>query len=181
MELDKNEICTHFKGGDLDKLYSRFYSPLFFFAKKCLGSCEPFLAEDIVQNSILAAWKIRNKFENDNALKSFLYTAVKNSTISVVRKNLSKRHYISYLEKENPFLNMIEEETFIKLMDAVNELPENYRTIFNRIYLDKASIKDVATEMELSEISIKKYKAKGLIMLRDKLKSDDILSIFFFL
>lgn len=76
---------------------------------------------------------------------------------------------------------MIEEETFIKLMDAVNELPENYRTIFNRIYLDKASIKDVATEMELSEISIKKYKAKGLIMLRDKLKSDDILSIFFFL
>ena len=113
------------------------------------------------------------------ALKSFCYTSIRNSIVSLDRKQRAKERYVSQLEDEVVFNNsVIDQETQLLLHNAIQALPVKEREIFEMCYVEGLKNMEVAERLGVSESTVKKVKAKALDFLKDRL--DPALFLFFF-
>ena len=175
----KTQILTDFQRGKLKSFYRDVYPGLILYALKYLGEENEFLAEDCVQNAVFNAWKRRLQFESVESLKSFLYISIKNEIVSLHRKAKASERYLSQLEEDVFFQNsVIDQETQLLLYYAIRSLPERERQIFELSFIEGLKITDIAEQLNVSESTVKKTKAKALDILREKLPRE--LFLFFF-
>lgn len=166
------EILNEFKEDRFDLFYRLVWPGVLLYANKMLGAQHELLAEDCVQDAVLQAWKRKAEFGSTTALKAFLFTAVKNNIISMHRKHAAQIRYIDKLENqtENAFINsLIDQEARAMLFNAINELPDKIRQVFEMNFIEGLKIADIADKMHVTERSVKNYKAQGLELLRQKL------------
>ena len=165
------QILADFRKGKLELLYREVYPGLILYAVKYLGGESEFLAEDCVQNAIFSAWERRAKFDSVYTFKSFLYTSIKNEIISIHRKNSARERYVSQLEDEAFFRNsVIDQEAQSMLYNAIEELPEREKIIFEMSFMEGLKNVEIAEKLGLSDSSVKKYKASALDFLRKRLE-----------
>lgn len=175
----ETQIWTDFRKGKLELMYRQVYPGLVLYARRYFGSQGDLLIEDCVQNAIFHAWQRRGSFENIFMLKSFLYTSIKNEMISIRRKETAREHYVSQLEQETAFRNsVIDHEARVMLYQAIQELPEKVRVVFEMSFIEGLKNAEIAGKLNLSDSSVKKYKARALAILRTKL--NPILYSFLF-
>ena len=62
------------------EIYEKYVSTLRYFGNKFLS--DERLIEDILQDTFVSLWENRKKFNNELAIKSFLYTGVKANTVT---------------------------------------------------------------------------------------------------
>lgn len=173
------QMLNEFKQGRLEMLYRRLYPALLLYAVRYAGEQNSFLAEDCVQNAVFNAWKRRLQFESVESLKSFLYISIKNEIVSLHRKAKASERYLSQLEEDVFFQNsVIDQETQLLLYYAIRSLPERERQIFELSFIEGLKITDIAEQLNVSESTVKKTKAKALDILREKLPRE--LFLFFF-
>ena len=77
---------------DFRKLFDGYYIPLCLFAERYLKNSED--AADIVQEAFIKLWQQRKDFGNLYAVKSFLYTSIRNAS-------LNKLQHLKVVEKYN--------------------------------------------------------------------------------
>ena len=131
-----------------------------------------------MQDAIFTAWQRRERFVSAETLKSFLYTSIKNTIVSIARKNKAKENYAAQLEEEAYFRNsVIEQEAKARIYKAIDELPEREREVFELSFVEGLKNVEIAERLHLSDSSIKKYKASALEMLQKKLSPDLFLII----
>ena len=65
------------------EIYEKYVSTLRYFGNKFLP--EERVIEDILQDTFVSLWENRKKFSNELAIKSFLYTGVKNRCLNNLR------------------------------------------------------------------------------------------------
>ena len=173
------QMLNEFKQGRLEMLYRRLYPALLLYAVRYAGEQNSFLAEDCVQNAVFNAWKRRLQFESVESLKSFLYISIKNEIVSLHRKAKASERYLLQLEEDVFFQNsVIDQETQLLLYYAIRSLPERERQIFELSFIEGLKITDIAEQLNVSESTVKKTKAKALDILRGKLPRE--LFLFFF-
>ena len=166
----ENTIFEDFCKSKVESFYKNIYPGLLLYAVLGLGNEHSFLAEDCVQSAVLKAWKRRNDFPSTPALKSYLYTCIKNNIIDIHRKHNSGSKYAASLNDEILFSNsLIEQETLDILFGAIQTLPEKYRNIIEMSYVEGLKIKEIAGALSLSESTVEKRKAKALDLIREKL------------
>ena len=113
------------------------------------------------------------------SLKSFFYVSIRNSIISLDRKQKAKERYVSQLEDEVVFSNsVIDNETQVLLHRAIEALPEKEREVFELCCVEGMKNAEAAERLGVSESTVKKTKAKALDFLRERL--DPALFLFFF-
>lgn len=165
------EIIAEFKRGKLDSFYKLVYPGMKMFAIKYLGDNYSFLAEDCVQNVVFKSWKRRMDFDSLNSLKSFMYTLIKNEAISYHRKQNTYQKYAEQCNKEMVFKDLlIEQEVKNHLYNAINELPEKYRKVFELSFINGLKNVEIAEILGISDSSVKKQKAQALNILKTKLE-----------
>ena len=175
----KTQILTDFQRGKLKSFYRDVYPGLILYALKYLGEENEFLAEDCVQNAVFSAWERRDKFESIYTFKSFLYTSIKNEIVSIHRKNSARERYVQQLENDSFFRDsVIDQEAQTLLYSAIEKLPEKARVVFEKSFREGLKNTEIAEKLELSDSSVKKYKATALDFLRERL--DPSLFMFLF-
>lgn len=174
-----SQILSEFKQGRLELLYRRIYPALLLYAIRNAGDQHDFLAEDCVQNAIFNAWKRKEQFDTIYSLKSFFYISIKNEIISLHRKKQARERYTSQLENELFFTNtVIDQETQLLIHNAILDLPEKERKIFELSFIEGLKNVEIADRLGVSESTVKKTKARALDFLRRKLNTS--LFLFFF-
>jgi RNA polymerase sigma-70 factor (ECF subfamily) len=164
----ENKIFEDFCKSKVESFYKNIYPGLLLYAIRWLGKEHSFLAEDCVQNAVFNAWERRNNFSSASALKSYLYTCIKNNIIDIHRKSKSGNKYISSLDDQLVFTNsIIEQETLNILFKAISTLPDKYRVVLEMNFIEGLKIKEISNALNLSESTIEKRKYKALDMLRD--------------
>lgn len=166
--MNDEHIYQSFKRGSIEYLYLNIYPALISYAVKILGYDYAFLAEDCVQDSIYKTYLNRNSLTSASSLKSYLYTLVRNSAISILRKSQSKRNFLKTVEMwERDITNeLIEQETLRMLFAAIDRLPESYRQIVEMSFEEGLKNAEIAQRLGISESAVKKRKAKMLEHLR---------------
>jgi RNA polymerase sigma-70 factor (ECF subfamily) len=182
--VDKEQILSEFINGDIDNFYMHMYSPLLAYAVRILGSNYSFLAEDCVQDAIALGYEKRSTFEFSWKLKSFLFTCVHNNCIDLLRKTKRQDNYVSQqnVVEEEISAGMIEQETIDIMRQAINELPEKYRQIFELYYEKGLKMREVADLLDITFETLKKRKAKMFSILRERFKDNGtVLQLLFIL
>ncbi len=174
MKLTK-DIINDFKAGHLDSFYREAYPALLTFASRILTDGYAFLAEDCVQDVIFKSYQERDKIVDGNSWRSYLYTSIHNSAISLLRRNKVHSQYVEQnqeqFEKDSAQL-FIEQETLDLLYDAISHLPAKYQTIFEMSFEQGLSNPEIAELLQLSISGVKKQKSKMISMLRDNLNKE---------
>ena len=173
--MDKNKIRVSTKEQYLHTIFNAYYYRLCFYAGKYLKDEEE--AKDIVQEVFVTVWEKGLQFENEIALRSFLYSAVHNATLNrLTLKNIHDKHHEKILQQSSPaetsdYVNgRIEEEVLWSIFSAIEGLPTECQRIFKLSYLDGYDLQKVADELHISVHTVKSQRARAKKLLQEKLK-----------
>jgi len=176
-----DQILQDFKAGHIDSLYAEGFASLKAFAARYLTDNYAMMAEDCVQEAIVQAYKTRNTFTSPLQLKGFLFSCVRNSSISILRKANSHQNYLTELEEEveQEFsAAIIEQETLDRLHNAIRQLPEKYRQLFDLSYEQGLRHAEVARLLGITIDGVQKRRIKMISLLRDSFKDDHQMLLF---
>lgn len=163
-----HNLYADFKSGRFHLLYSEFYPALIDYAIRYLGPKYAYLAEDCVQESIFRTYLCRERIPDESSLKTYLYTAVRNRAVSILRKDRSQAAYLKRLDlsEQDITASLIEQETMRRLFVAVDALPEKSRQIFDLSFGEGMKNREIAQRLGISESAVKKRKIRMLDFLR---------------
>lgn len=161
-------------------LFRNFYTPLVVHAIHYVE--EQTVAEDIVQGLITDLWEDPGTYRSFPAFRSFLYQSVKNRCINHLRHQQVERKYISYtLQHAETFegdeQREIEEEVYRILFQAIDELPERCKEVFE-LHLAGKKNEEIAGLLQISILTVKSQKQKALHILKEKMGQAFILALF---
>ncbi len=161
---------------NLKSLFEEHYDRLVYFSYQLIKNKEQ--AEDIAQEAFIKYWNYRENIACDKcAIKNYLYSTVKNLSFNALRHNKIVDSYISTQQSEEPadlpvIDAMITAEVIAEIHLAIQSLPENYRIISLKGFLEGKKNQEIADELGMSVNTVKKQKQKALQLLRLKLTSD---------
>lgn len=107
-------------------------------------------SDDVLQNTLIKAWKGLSNFKEESQLYSWLYRIATNETITFLNKK-RKRFFISLNDVEKELSGKLESDDFytgdeiqLKLQKAILTLPEKQRLVFNMKYYDELKYEEIS-------------------------------------
>jgi RNA polymerase sigma-70 factor, ECF subfamily len=113
------------------------------------------LAEDVVQESMLRAWKAQDSLLNEAAAKPWLLTIIRREYArSFERKRLTTVDIDELVDREEPTLAIAEEQDIGEMRAALFRLPDEYREPLVLQVLMGYSTAEIARELDLSNAAV---------------------------
>jgi RNA polymerase sigma-70 factor (ECF subfamily) len=152
-------------------MYMQFFKPLTVFANKYTRDLE--MAEDVVQNVFLSLYDSQNHLKIHTSLKSYLYRAVYNQTMNVLKSESKKIYGMNtYDMVQEEFRDQMEEAEFEhKIQLAIEALPQGCRNVFLLSRYDGLSNKDISVQLNISIRTVETQISKALKILRERIFS----------
>ncbi|ACU04140.1 MULTISPECIES: RNA polymerase sigma-70 factor [Pedobacter] len=138
-------------------------------------------AEEIVQTMFLKFWEKRELLNIQTSVKAYLYKCVYHDSLNFLKHEKIKTKYQdfasytmnSHHEPASSKAEMTELE--YQIGKALNELPEQCRTIFQMSRFEELKYREIAEQLGLSVKTIENQMGKALRIMR--LKLADFLSL----
>jgi RNA polymerase sigma-70 factor (ECF subfamily) len=113
------------------------------------------LAEDVVQESLLRAWKAQDSLLDETAAKPWLLTIIRREYArSFERKRFVTVDIDELIAREEPMLAAAEEQDLAELRAALFRLPDEYREPLVLQVLMGFSTAEIASELGLSGAAV---------------------------
>lgn len=159
-------------------IYNEFFGVLYHLCLQYLHDEK--VAEEIVQDTFLKLWEIRESLNDQINIRNFLYTITKNNCLNYLRnQKISLKHQenMKYLEMQfnygafEKLGNYIQfEELRNKINDAISKLPAEVTQTFKLSRFEELSYKEIATQQSISIKTVEARISKALRILRVELK-----------
>jgi RNA polymerase sigma-70 factor (ECF subfamily) len=135
--------------GDDGALYAALRPELLRFA--CWLTADRVLAEDVVQEALLRAWRSRESLKDPAAAKGWLLTIVRREHARLFeRKRLETVDLHAAIEREDSALAEPADGELIGLRQAIMTLPDEYRVPLVMQVNGGFTTEEIARELELS-------------------------------
>lgn len=128
-------------------LMTRYQERLYWHVRRLVVTHED--ADDVIQNTFIKVFKGLSGFKGNSKLYTWLYRIATNESMSFLQKN--KRHQTQSTDGEQDLTQNLRADPFfdgdevqVRLIEAIQQLPEKQRAVFNMRYYD---------EMKYTEIS----------------------------
>lgn len=176
------ELIQRINDGDLDafrQLYKRYYAFLCITAEHITKN--KLDAEEIVHDVFVSLWEQRKAFSINTSLKAYLVVAVKNRSITQLRrqknindhvdKNIDQTELEMVLwDDDYPLGRLFEKEITDIITTEIENLPENCRRIFLLSRKNDLTYKEIAAKLNISINTVKTQMKIALERLRNSLK-----------
>lgn len=154
------------------------YQVVYRFAYRLSGASQD--AEDLTQQAFTAACRKLHQLQDPEKVRSWLFTIVRNAYC----KSLDPRSRpFSTLEQDpdppdengaNHFPEHFDEE---RLQEALNELPESYRTPLLLFFFDDLSYKEIAHQLNVPIGTVMSRLARAKSFLRERLRTEQVFPL----
>lgn len=157
-----------------DIVFGIFFPRLVSFAKEYVSWYE---AKNTVQDAFLGLWESKSEFSNEYQLQSYLYTAVKNNCLNILRRQKLKETFVKEVNQLNiDSLNQLdtsndafrEIETIIA--NTLSELPPRCKEIFVLSRYNGKKNSEIAEILGISVKSVEAQITKALKIFKNVLK-----------
>ena len=166
-------------------LFNRYFQSVYNFA--LMLSCDPALAEDLTQEAFIKAYNSIVSFNEEYAFSTWLFKIATNNCIDFFRKRKLKtqsmdqtvRYKDDEIKQEYPDIEKTADKDLLAgektrlIRQAIDELPEKYRTAITLRHSEEKSYEDIAQLLELPLGTVKARIFRAREMLKKSLK--DIL------
>lgn len=118
-------------------------------------------ADDVLQNVFMKVWTHLDSFHQDARLSTWLYRIAINESLDFVRRK-KKQLVVSSDKQENAIANMLVADRYFDgdeaqalLQEAIAQLPDVQRTVFNLRYFDDMKYSEISQLLHTSEGALK--------------------------
>jgi len=182
-EFTNDDLIEAFKNGDqaaFNCIYKTHFRPLCYFARGLINNKEE--AEDIVVETFIKLLRKQKDFDALVSIKSFLYTATRNSCLDfmkhVKRKTASHKEIIHLMDKDEDFIQsrIIKAELLQMILSEVDQLPEIRKRIFKLIFVEGLTTAEIAETLDITVDTVRVQKARALHSIRTAILKKGLLS-----
>lgn len=161
-----------------EAVYNEFFGVLYHLCLQYLHDEK--VSEEIVQDTFLKLWEIRETLNDQINIRNFLYTITKNNCLNYLRnqkislkhqenmKYLEMQFNYEVLEKLGNYLQF--EELRTKIEEAINKLPPETVETFRLSRFEELSYREIADKQGISIKTVESRISKALRILRVELK-----------
>ncbi|NDV67231.1 RNA polymerase sigma-70 factor [Bacteroides sp. 224] len=171
----RNLLLKNSKEQEFRKLYETYYAPFCLYAKRFVEDKDT--REDIFSDVFTSLWSNIDSFDlNSETALGYIKMCVKNKCLNFLKHQEHEWNYAEIIQKKAPIYEREPDsvytldELYRMLHEALDKLPENYRTVFIESFFKGKTHAEIAEELELSVKSINRYKQKTIEILRKELK-----------
>ncbi len=140
-------------------LVNVYQERLYWHIRKIVMSHED--ADDVLQNTFVKVWRSIDNFREESSLYTWLYRIATNESLTLIHTN--KKRSLMPLNDANDFLmnNLMSDPYFEgneiqkKLQEAIVQLPEKQRIVFNMKYFDEMKYEDMSQVLDTSVGALK--------------------------
>lgn len=161
-----------------EEIYNDFFGVLYHLCNQYLH--DESVAEEMVQDTFMKLWEIRQTLNDQVNLRNFLYTITKNNCLNYLRNqkiSLKYQDNVKYLEMQFNYEaleklgNYIQfEELKTKIDVAISHLPAEVNETFSLSRFEDLSYKEIAERQNISIKTVEARISKALRILRLELK-----------
>lgn len=134
-------------------------------------------ADDVFQDAFIRLFQKINQYKFNGSFEGWAKRIFVNQALEVLRKK-QRRLYVA-IEDTN-LNNSTEDETNKidhvlskdELLQHIQQLPDNYRTVFNLYVFENYSHKAIANELKMAEGTSKSILSRAKSMLRNKINEE---------
>lgn len=186
MELHNDLIASQLAKKDeaaFEQVFKSHFKNLHAYAYTILK--EEAQAEEIVQQVFFKLWERADSLIIRGSVTAYLYRAVHNESLNYIKhKKVRNEHrlHVAYSMKDqadHATKKVLGSELEKKLQEAMDDLPEQCRTIFQMSRFEEMKYREIADRLDISVKTVENQMGKALRLLRTKLA--DFLSILIFL
>jgi len=137
-------------------------------------------AEDLVQETLLIAWKRIGAIEDASSFRPWLMTIANSVFLDSVRRESRKKRSAPFenesaldrAESRGPAPGLVTErdEERNRVLAMLSSLPDEYRSVLSLRYLAGADYDTIAKQLALSNGSLRGLLQRGMKMLREKMQ-----------
>lgn len=167
------DTLTLYDDHAFEQMFKSHYKALHSYASVMLRDEDT--AEEIVQSMFLKFWEKRSLLNVQTSIKAYLYKCVHNDSLNYLKHQTIKTKYQDYAlytmnDHHEPASSRVElTELESRLHEALKELPEQCRTIFQMSRFEELKYREIADRLGLSVKTIENQMGKALRILRLKL------------
>jgi RNA polymerase sigma-70 factor (ECF subfamily) len=147
-------------------------------------TADPNDAEDLVQDTVVKAYRFFSSFEKGTNAKAWLYRILKNSYINSYRKKSKEPNQVDYDEVSTYYETIRDERTDTSDLEemmfrdmvgddvnkALQSLPEDFRTVVMLCDMDGFTYEEIANMLDVPIGTIRSRLHRGRNLLRAQLK-----------
>ena len=159
---NRSELLQSLKEGSFsafEKLYNLYSGKLYNFMMR-LSSGNQYMAEEVVQQTFIRLWEVREKVDPTENFVSYLCTIARNLSMNMNQHQTVEYIYTEYLLKSNPDRDhQTEESTDLRFLNdyidsLAEELPPSRKKIFLLSKRQGYTNKEIAEKMGVSESTV---------------------------
>lgn len=156
LQLFANEVT---RNQALEILINSYQQRLYWHIRKIVINHDD--SDDVLQNTYIKIWRGLGQFKGDSALFTWIYRIATNEALTFLkqkrRQDSISIHSIEYqlsksLEADQYFKG---DEIQLKLQQAILQLPEKQRIVFNMRYFDEMTYEQISDILETSVGALK--------------------------
>lgn len=183
---DENLLAA-FKAGHRQaykEIYDRYWLLLFRFSRKMLQ--DEHLAKDVVQEVFITLWNKGANQDIQSPLAAYLYTLARHRILDMVKHSKVANKYLDSLNNfvqnsyDTPDRLYLEKELYDQIESEIQRLPEKMRKVFEMSRKEHKSNPEIASELQISNKTVKNQLSSALKILRSKLGDSINTYIVFF-
>jgi RNA polymerase sigma-70 factor (ECF subfamily) len=169
----KTALLHQYDDKAFEQMFKAHYKELHSYANVMLRDEDT--AEEIVQSMFLKFWEKRELLNVQTSIKAYLYKCVYNDSLNYLKHQKVKTKYQDFAaytmnDHHEAASSRVElTELQYKLQEALNELPEHCRTIFQMSRFEELKYREIAEQLDLSIKTVENQMGKALKILRLKL------------
>lgn len=138
---------------------------------------DPYLAEDVAEDTFAALFIKRKKFTQKAKFKTYLYKIAKNKCVDCLRKNAKA---VKLDDLENVLKSASVEESFAirernkKLYRCIHALPEQYKDVIYLAYLDGFDVAEICQILGKNKKQIYNLLSRAKLSLKERLIKEGV-------
>ena len=129
-------------------LMEHFQKPIYNYIRRLVVSHED--AEDILQEVFIRVYRHMNKFRNESSLSTWVYRIATNESLRLL--NTRKEETVAAEDVQEDLIGKLkasdyidyENEMAVKFQEAILNLPEKQRLVFNLRYYDELEYEEIS-------------------------------------
>ncbi len=186
MELNESDLIGRLQQRDekaFEQVFKTHFKSLHGYAISILQ--DEAMAEEMVQNVFYKLWERSEHINIAGPVAAYLYRAVNNSCLNHLKhKKIRTEHQLTVVHKGDSRPGMASEtiqlkELQEKLREALQELPEQCRTVFQLSRFESLRYREIAEKLGISVKTVENHMGKALKTLRTKLADFLVLILLF--
>ncbi len=157
------------------RLFEEYYAPFCLYAKQFVE--DRAMREDIVSEVFTVVWeKLDEDSLNMDTALGYIKMSVRNRCLNLLKHQEYEWSYAEWQQHKAPIYASspdslyTAEELYGLLSDTLQKLPEHYRSVFLKSFIESKTHAEIADEMHLSVKSVNRYKQRVMAILKENFK-----------